>query len=101
MVCKPVKIYAGVTVAIILIACIINIVIDYFNNEGFLYSLGKNGAISFCASIYCLITAFILTYICTCNKGPLVVWLMLALMFLCCVSGILANFTHGYYYIQI
>jgi len=94
--CNPVKIYVIVTVILIIVACVVNILIDFYNRQGIIFALGKNSLITCCACLYTLVMTFAFMYLCTCRSGEITVWIILVLMVISCICGVFGNFFYGY-----
>lgn len=94
--CQPLRIYVILLILFILLACIINVFVDYFNNVGILYSVTKNIIGSICWSLCCIVLVIIFFYICSYPVGQLVIWAFVLLFLLCCSSAVMGNFFYVY-----
>lgn len=96
--CGSVKIYAIIIVVILILACIINMFVDYFNNIGIVSTLIKNTVGTLCGCFSCLIVVIILGFICSYPVGNLIVWALVILVLLCSSSAVMGNFFYVYSY---
>jgi len=97
-ICLPVKVYGYIVILALVLSCLINIFVDYFNNIGLFYSISKNIGSSFCCCASSVILVLILAYFCAYPIVAYGTWAAVILMLLCSFSSIAGNFFYVYSY---
>lgn len=96
--CLPVKVYVILVILSLLLSCLINIFVDYFNNIPIFSSMLKNAGGSCCCCLSSILLIALLGYFCYVPAVRYATWGLVALILLCSLSAICGNFFYVYSY---